>query len=92
MVFVETKRGVDQLSDFLQSQGFPATSIHGDRTQRDREEALRYFRSGRLPILVATAVSETHLSCFFVILNDVKQRHLKTYYFHGDTHTFSDVK
>jgi len=57
LVFVETKRGVDQLSDFLQSQGFPATSIHGDRTQRDREEALRYFRSGRLPILVATAVA-----------------------------------
>ncbi|CAG7838136.1 unnamed protein product [Allacma fusca] len=57
LVFVETKRGVDQLADYLQSQNFPATSIHGDRTQRDREEALRYFRSGRLPILVATAVA-----------------------------------
>ena len=57
MISVETKRGVDQLADYLHSQGFPATSIHGDRTQRDREEALRYFRSGRLPILVATAVS-----------------------------------
>ncbi|OXA59173.1 ATP-dependent RNA helicase DDX3Y [Folsomia candida] len=57
LVFVETKRGVDQLSDYLMSEGFPATSIHGDRSQRDREEALRYFRAGRLPILIATAVA-----------------------------------
>jgi ATP-dependent RNA helicase DDX3X len=57
LVFVETKRGVDQLSDFLHSEGFPATSIHGDRTQRDREEALKYFRAGRTPILIATAVA-----------------------------------
>jgi len=57
LVFVETKRGVDQLSDFLHLEGFPATSIHGDRTQRDREDALKCFRSGRLPILIATAVA-----------------------------------
>ena len=37
--------------------GFPVTSIHGDRTQREREDALRVFRSGKTPILVATAVS-----------------------------------
>jgi len=64
LIFVETKRGVDQLSDFLHSEGFPATSIHGDRQQRDREEALKYFRSGRTPILVATAVS-------FLIFNNL---------------------
>jgi ATP-dependent RNA helicase DDX3X len=57
LVFVETKRGVDQLTDFLMSEGFPATSIHGDRSQRDREDALKYFRNGRTPILIATAVS-----------------------------------
>merc|ERR1711878_266618 len=38
-------------------QGFPVTSIHGDRTQREREDALRVFRTGRTPILVATAVA-----------------------------------
>jgi len=57
LIFVETKRGVDQLSDFLHLEGFPATSIHGDRQQRDREEALKYFRLGRTPILIATAVA-----------------------------------
>ncbi|KAI7510089.1 hypothetical protein KC331_g22656, partial [Hortaea werneckii] len=47
----------DTLSDFLINQGFPATSIHGDRTQRERERALDMFRSARCPILVATAVA-----------------------------------
>lgn len=37
LVFVETKRGADALEDFLAGNGFPATSIHGDRTQQERE-------------------------------------------------------
>ncbi|RMX76734.1 hypothetical protein D0868_16718, partial [Hortaea werneckii] len=57
LIFVETKRMADTLSDFLINQGFPATSIHGDRTQRERERALDMFRSARCPILVATAVA-----------------------------------
>ena len=57
LIFVETKRMADALSDFLINQGFPATSIHGDRTQRERERALEMFRTGRFPILVATAVA-----------------------------------
>jgi ATP-dependent RNA helicase DDX3X len=57
LIFVETKRMADTLSDFLLSQNFPATSIHGDRTQRERERALDMFRSGRCPVMVATAVA-----------------------------------
>lgn len=57
LIFVETKRMADSLSDYLINQGFPATSIHGDRTQREREKALEMFRTGRCPILVATAVA-----------------------------------
>jgi ATP-dependent RNA helicase DDX3X len=57
LVFVETKRMADMLSDFLMSNNLPATSIHGDRTQREREFALQTFRTGRTPILVATAVA-----------------------------------
>ena len=41
LVFVETKKGADSLDEFLYREGFPVTSIHGDRTQREREEALR---------------------------------------------------
>lgn len=57
LVFVETKKGADALEDFLYREGYACTSIHGDRSQRDREEALSQFRSGRCPIMVATAVS-----------------------------------
>lgn len=57
LIFVETKRMADMLSDFLMSNHLPATSIHGDRSQREREMALQTFRTGRTPILVATAVA-----------------------------------
>ncbi|EIW69862.1 ATP-dependent RNA helicase ded1 [Tremella mesenterica] len=57
LVFVETKRMADNLCDFLCAQRHNATSIHGDRTQREREAALLAFRTGRAPILVATAVA-----------------------------------
>lgn len=61
LVFVETKKGADALDDFLYRESYAATSIHGDRSQREREESLHSFRSGRTHILVATAVSTTIL-------------------------------
>ncbi|CAI0402445.1 unnamed protein product [Linum tenue] len=57
LVFVETKKGADSLEYWLCQNGFPATTIHGDRTQQERELALRSFKSGRTPILVATDVA-----------------------------------
>ncbi|CAH8483595.1 unnamed protein product [Heterobilharzia americana] len=57
LVFVETKRGADALENYLYSQKFQVASIHGDRTQEDRELALSCFRTGRTPVLVATAVA-----------------------------------
>ncbi|XKL62819.1 hypothetical protein PGB90_002652 [Kerria lacca] len=57
LIFVETKKGADSLEEFLHYEGYSVTSIHGDRTQREREEALRNFRCGSTPILVATAVA-----------------------------------
>lgn len=57
LIFVETKKGADALEEFLYQNKHPVTSIHGDRTQREREEALKCFRNGDCPILVATAVA-----------------------------------
>ncbi|XP_010923340.1 DEAD-box ATP-dependent RNA helicase 37 [Elaeis guineensis] len=57
LVFVETKKGADSLEHWLCMNGFPATTIHGDRTQQEREYALRSFKSGATPILVATDVA-----------------------------------
>ncbi|WZZ52051.1 hypothetical protein YC2023_052158 [Brassica napus] len=57
LVFVETKTGADTLENWLCMNEFPATSIHGDKTQQEREVALESFKSGRTPIMVATDVA-----------------------------------
>ncbi|KAL4351824.1 hypothetical protein GQ457_06G025250 [Hibiscus cannabinus] len=57
LVFVETKKGADSLEHWLCINGFPSTTIHGDRSQQERELALRSFKSGKTPILVATDVA-----------------------------------
>ncbi|XP_075591579.1 ATP-dependent RNA helicase DDX3Y isoform X3 [Dermatophagoides farinae] len=57
LIFVETKKGVDYLEHFLERNGCHVSSIHGDRNQNDREDALYSFRAGRTPIMVATAVA-----------------------------------
>ncbi|SCU82855.1 LADA_0C08328g1_1 [Lachancea dasiensis] len=57
LIFVETKRMADALTDFLIMQNLRATAIHGDRSQVERERALAAFRSGRANLLVATAVA-----------------------------------
>jgi len=54
LVFVETKRRADMIELFLQNKDVPAVSIHGDKSQREREEALKLFRNGKCPVLVAT--------------------------------------
>lgn len=61
LIFVETKRGADALEHALQREGINATSIHGDRTQGERENALAMFRCGRCPVLVATDVASRGL-------------------------------
>lgn len=69
LIFVETKRGADALEEYLYQEKYSVASIHGDRTQEDRELALRYFRLGVTPILVATAVAARGLD-----IPDVKVR------------------
>jgi ATP-dependent RNA helicase DDX3X len=57
LIFVETKKTADFLEDFLYRGGYAATSIHGDKSQFERERALQKFKSGERPILVATDVA-----------------------------------
>ena len=57
IIFCNSKPGVDLLDDYLFNRGLPTTSIHGDRSQSEREDAMRSFRVGRSPILIATGVS-----------------------------------
>lgn len=57
LVFVATRRDADNIEGFLRDQGVEAESIHGNRTQQERERALKSFRTGQSPILVATDVA-----------------------------------
>jgi ATP-dependent RNA helicase DDX3X len=57
MIFVNHRRIADALDDFLYNLKLPTTSIHGDRTQREREDALIAFRSGKCPILITTSIA-----------------------------------
>jgi len=61
LVFTETKRMADHLEEYLYASGFAAASIHGDRTQQEREAALEAFKSGQVQILVATDVASRGL-------------------------------
>lgn len=68
-MFVETKRGADSLEDFLCRQGFAATSIHGDRSQHERERvgnaclASKIEQAIRCNMSPTTRVSHTAGSC-----------------------------
>ncbi|XP_014256152.1 ATP-dependent RNA helicase vasa-like [Cimex lectularius] len=57
LVFVEQKRTADFIAAYLSENGIPTTSIHGDRLQSQREQALLDFKTGYKPTLVATAVA-----------------------------------
>jgi len=61
LVFVETKKDANELQEFLCKRKYSATSIHGDRSQREREYALYNFSTGKIPIIVATDVASRGL-------------------------------
>ena len=57
MVFVRTRRRADMLARRLQREKMSATCIHGDRSQSEREKALRSFRQRSVRVLIATDVA-----------------------------------
>ncbi len=57
LVFVRTKHGADRVARRLIRNGHSATQIHGDRSQAQRNSALRSFTEGRHRVLVATDVA-----------------------------------
>ena len=57
MVFCNTKKMVDELSEALVSGGFKAAGLHGDMKQQSRTQVLNAFKAGRINILIATDVA-----------------------------------
>ncbi|KAI6171199.1 hypothetical protein M3Y97_01073600 [Aphelenchoides bicaudatus] len=57
IIFVETKRKADDLTRNMRRDGWPALCIHGDKEQHERNWVLNEFKSGKVPILLATDVA-----------------------------------
>jgi len=57
LVFTRTKHRANRLWEFLTKRGVNAARIHGNRSQRQREDALEGFKSGRYRVLVATDIA-----------------------------------
>lgn len=57
LIFDETQRDVERLSQELQARGFDVDALHGGKTQGQRQRALKSFRDNRIKILVATDVA-----------------------------------
>lgn len=81
IIFCRTKKDVDRLSTFLISQGFIAKALHGDMEQKQREEAIKAFRTSKLEILIATDVAARGLD-----VNDVS--HVFNYHLPFDSESY----
>ena len=81
IIFCRTKKEVDRLSTFMVSQGFMAKGLHGDMEQRQREEAIRAFKTSKLEILIATDVAARGLD-----VNDVS--HVFNYHLPFDSESY----
>ncbi|SCY64762.1 DEAD/DEAH box helicase [Alkaliphilus peptidifermentans] len=57
MIFCNTKKGVDELVEKLQSRGYSVEGIHGDLKQSQRDRVMKKFRDGTIDMLIATDVA-----------------------------------
>ncbi len=57
LIFCETKHGSDKLTKELTARGFKADAIHGNKSQNQRQRALKKFKQAEVDILVATDVA-----------------------------------
>ncbi|XP_078047233.1 ATP-dependent RNA helicase p62 isoform X1 [Augochlora pura] len=67
IIFVETKKKVENITRNIRRYGWPAVCMHGDKSQQERDHVLREFRNNRGSILVATDVAARGLD-----VDDVK--------------------
>ena len=57
LVFTRTKYGADKVARMLSKKGSSAAAIHGDKSQNNRQKALKAFKDGKLRVLVATDIA-----------------------------------
>lgn len=64
LIFMDTKKGCDQITRQLRMDGWPALSIHGDKSQAERDWVLSEFKAGKSPIMTATDVAARGLGMY----------------------------
>jgi len=57
LIFCRTKHGADRVAGMLKRNNHAVAVLHSNRTQREREQALQGFRSGKFEVLVATDIA-----------------------------------
>ena len=83
LIFCNTKKKVDEISEQLQARGYSADGLHGDMSQPQRDRVMGKFKSGTIDILVATDVAARGIDVddVDVVINfDVPQN--EEYYVH----------
>lgn len=57
LVFANTKRGVDRIYKMLRDKGFKVGTIHGNKSQNQRQRAINNFKNNTIEVLIATDVA-----------------------------------
>ena len=81
IVFCRTKSRADRIGTLLKRNNHAVAILHSNRTQREREEALRGFRDGRYEVLVATDIAARGLDILAVshVVNYDVPQHAEDY-------------
>ncbi|NYF09464.1 superfamily II DNA/RNA helicase [Leifsonia sp. AK011] len=81
LVFTRTRAFAEEMSDFLEDAGIPATSLHGDLNQSRRTRNLQLLTSGRVNVLVATDVAARgiHVDDISLVIQADAPEEYKTY-------------
>jgi len=61
IVFTRTKRDADRIAEWIEGHGTPVATLHADRSQSERTQALQGFKQGKYSILVATDIASRGL-------------------------------
>lgn len=56
LIFCNSRGAVEAVDDYLFNEGLPTAFMHGDRSQLEREDAMRSFKAGTTPILISTNI------------------------------------
>lgn len=67
LIFMDTKKGCDLVTRQLRMDGWPALSIHGDKSQAERDWVLSEFKAGKSPIMTATDVAARGLGIQMIL-------------------------